>query len=325
MRDHRAPWWLPGGHLQTIWPRLFGRRDDRAVRLERTAWETPDGDTIAVDLQSPADAGAAAPMVVLLHGLEGSSASHYARAFAAEAVHRGWHFVLPHFRGCGGVASRAPRAYHSGDHAEVGWMLERAAEGHGGPLVACGISLGGNALLRWAEERGDRAGERVRAIAAVSAPLDLAAGATAIHRGLSRQVYTRYFLRTMKPKALAMLDRHPSLFDARRLAGARSLRAFDDAFTAPLHGFRDAADYYARASAGRELARIRVPALVLNARNDPFLPASALPRQDAVGPCVTLWQPAHGGHVGFATGGWPGRLRGLPSAVLDWLGDHATR
>ena len=327
MNDHRAPWWLPGGHLQTIWPRLFGRRDDRAVRLERTTWQTPDGDTVAVDRQS-APAGSPSgctPLLVLFHGLEGSSASHYARAFAGEAARRGWHFALPHFRGCGGVASRAPRAYHSGDHAEIGWMLERAAEVHAGPVLACGVSLGGNALLRWAEEQGDAARRRLQAIAAVSAPLDLAAGATAIHRGLSRQVYTRYFLRTMKPKALAMLERHPALFERRRLAGARSLRAFDDAFTAPLHGFRDAGDYYARASAGRELARIRVPALVLNARNDPFLPASALPRQDEAGPCVTLWQPPHGGHVGFAGGRWPGRLRDLPEAVLGWLAPHAAR
>jgi predicted alpha/beta-fold hydrolase len=179
-------------------------------------------------------------------------------------------------------------------------------------------------LLRWAEEEGEATGRRVQAIAAVSAPLDLAAGASAIHRGLSRQVYTRYFLRTMKPKALAMLERHPSLFDRGRLAGARSLRAFDDVFTAPLHGFRDAADYYARASAGPALSRIRIPALVLNARNDPFLPASALPRQADVGPHVTLWQPPHGGHVGFAAGRWPGRLRAMPASVLDWLATHAT-
>ena len=129
----------------------------------------------------------------------------------------------------------------------------------------------------------------------------------------------------LRAKVAAKRARFPDLADDATLDGLRSIWDFDDVVTAPVHGFRDAADYYARASAGRELARIRVPALVLNARNDPFLPASALPRQDAVGPCVTLWQPAHGGHVGFATGGWPGRLRGLPAAVLDWLGDHATR
>ena len=292
------------------------------MRFERRTWHTADGDAIAVDAQGAAGATAATPLVVLFHGLEGSSASHYARAFAGEAARRGWPFALPHFRGCGGLASRAPRAYHSGDHAEIGWMLDRAGEVHPGPILACGVSLGGNALLRWAEEQGDAARARVRAIAAVSAPLDLAAGAAAIHRGVSRQVYTRYFLRTMKPKALAMLEHHPALFDRTRMGRARSLRDFDDAFTAPLHGFRDAADYYARASAGPALARIRVPALVLNARNDPFLPASALPRPGEVGEHVTLWQPPHGGHVGFAGGPWPGALRGLPQAVLGWLGDH---
>jgi hypothetical protein len=130
------------------------------------------------------------------------------------------------------------------------------------------------------------------------------------------------FMRTMRAKALRKLARHPGLFDAARMRAARGLRDFDDIFTAPLHGFRDAADYYARASAGPQLARIRIPALVLNARNDPFLPAAALPRADAVGSWVTLWQPAHGGHVGFASGRWPGHLRALPESVAGWLARH---
>lgn len=321
MDEFRAPWWLPGGHAQTIWPALFARRGDR-IRppFARERWATPDGDAIAVDWLR--DAPETAPLLALFHGLEGSSRSHYARAFAAEAARRGWRFALPHFRGCAGFESKAPRAYHSGDHAEIGWMLDRLRERHAGPIVAVGVSLGGNALLRWAEERGRAAGERVRALAAVSAPLDLAAGAAAIHRGLSRHVYTRMFLRSMKPRALAKLAHHPDLFDARALRRAKSLRDFDDVFTGPLHGFRDAADYYARASAGRALAAIRVPALVVNAKNDPFLPASALPRPGEVGPCVTLWQPAHGGHVGFPAGRWPGHLRAMPESVARWLAER---
>ena len=216
----------------------------------------------------------------------------------------------------------APRAYHSGDWEEIRWMLSRCRELHRGPIVALGVSLGGNALLRFAEEEGEAAGALVRAVAAVSAPLDLAAGGRAIGRGFGWLVYTRMFLRSMKPRAFAKLRRHPGLFDAARLRAARTLREFDDVFTAPLHGFRDAADYYAKASAGPQLARIRIPALVLNARNDPFLPASALPAKGDVGAWVTLWQPAHGGHVGFATGRWPGSLGAMPARVTGWLAAH---
>jgi predicted alpha/beta-fold hydrolase len=156
----------------------------------------------------------------------------------------------------------------------------------------------------------------------VSAPLDLAAGGRAIGRGFGRQVYTRMFMRTMKKKALVKLGQHPGLFDAAAMRAARDLRDFDEVFTGPLHGFTGADDYYARSSAKTHLNRIRIPALVLNARNDPFLPASALPGPGEVGPCVTLWQPAHGGHVGFADGRWPGHLKTLPGSVAAWLAEH---
>jgi len=320
MDDFRAPRWLPGGHVQTIWPVFFSRRFDGArPHFRRERWATPDGDFVDVDWLGE---DAAVPLLVLFHGLEGSSRSHYAEAFAADARRRGWRYAVPHFRGCSGELNLAPRAYHSGDHEEVAWMLGRFRALHGAPIVAVGISLGGNALLRFAEEAGDAAAERVRAVAAVSAPLDLAAGGRAIGRGFGRQVYTRMFLRTMKKKALLKLHQHPGLFDANAMRRARDLRDFDDVFTSRLHGFADADDYYARSSAKDRLARIRVPALVLNARNDPFLPASALPRPGEVGPCVTLWQPAHGGHVGFAGGPWPGHLRRFPEAVAGWLAEH---
>ena len=259
---------------------------------------------------------------MLFHGLEGSSSSHYAQAFAAEAKRRGWRFAIPHFRGCSGEINLAPRAYHSGDWEEVAWLLGRFRASHRGPIVAAGVSLGGNALLRYAEEAGASAATNVRALAAISAPLDLDAGANAISRGFGRQVYTRMFLRSMKPKALVKLAQHPGLFDGARLRQARDLREFDDVFTAPLHGFRDAADYYARGSAKPRLAQIGVPALVLNAKNDPFLPAAALPGAGEVGRHVTLWQPAHGGHVGFAAGRWPGHVQDLPARVAGWLAAH---
>ena len=182
-----------------------------------------------------------------------------------------------------------------------------------------GISLGGNALLRWAEEAGDSAGRTARAVAAVCSPVDLAASGHAIGRGFNRQVYTRMFLKTMRPRALAKLAQHPGLFNRQAMLAARDLYDFDNLFTAPLHGFKDTEDYWARASAKPHLHRIRIPALVLNARNDPFIPAASLPRQQDVGRHVTLWQPAHGGHVGFPGGRFPGHLLSLPEGVMAWL------
>jgi predicted alpha/beta-fold hydrolase len=318
-----APWWLPGGNLQTIWPALYARRGQGPrPQYRRERWVTPDRDFVDVDWlaePAPATTQASRPLQVLFHGLEGSSRSHYAEAFADFARERGMAFAVPHFRGCSGELNRAPRAYHSGDHEEIGWMLGRLREQHRGPIVAVGVSLGGNALLRWAAEAGDSAGGSVGAVAAVCSPIDLAAGGWAIGRGFNRLVYTTMFMRTMKPKALAKLEQHPGLFDRERLLAARDLHDFDNLFTAPLHGFKDADDYYARASAKPHLQRIRIPALVLNARNDPFVPPWSLPTQAEAGPHVTLWQPAQGGHVGFPDGHLPGHVRRMPDAVGGWL------
>jgi predicted alpha/beta-fold hydrolase len=309
-----APHWLPGGNLQTIWPVLCSRRPPDA-RWRRERWDTPDGDFVDVDFIDAADARA--PLLVLLHGLEGSSQSHYARSFAFWAEANGWRFAVPHWRGCSGELNLAPRAYHSGDYEEVDWLLTRLRSTAAAPLQVVGVSLGGNALLRWAAESGELAATRVRALASVSAPLDLAAGGAALGRGFNRLVYTRMFLQTMQTKALAKLQQHPGLFDRERMLASRTLYEFDNVFTAPLHGFADTDDYWSRASAKPHLARIRVPTLALNARNDPFVPAPSLPRDG--GAHVTLWQPAHGGHVGFPGGGFPGHLMTLPDAVMGWM------
>lgn len=258
-------------------------------------------------------------MLVLFHGLEGSSRSHYAEAFADFAAERGLTFVVPHFRGCSGELNHAPRAYHSGDHEEIGWILTRLRAEHHGPLIAVGVSLGGNALMRWAAEAGAEAGRSVNAVASVCSPLDLAASSVSIGRGFNRLTYTGMFLRSMKPKAMRKLEQHPGLFDPDKLMAARDLYQFDDIFTAPLHGFRNADDYYARASAKPHLHRIQIPALVLNALNDPFVPAASLPRQAAVSGKVTLWQPGEGGHVGFPDGHIPGHVRTMPNQVGGWL------
>ena len=181
------------------------------------------------------------------------------------------------------------------------------------------MSLGGNALLRWAEEAGDSAATVASAVAAVCAPVDLSASGHAIGRGFARWSYTPMFLRSMKPRALAKLAQHPGLFRREALLAARDLYAFDNVFTAPLHGFKDTDDYWRRASAKPHLARIRIPALLLNPLNDPFVPVASLPQAGQVGRHVRLWQPAHGGHVGFAAGRFPGQVQTMPQAVVDWL------
>ena len=323
MHSYRAPRWLPGGNLQTIWGARLSRRHPGQVPVYlRERWTTPDGDFIDVDHIAGPWAAAATRHLVLFHGLEGSSASAYALAFAAIAQQRGWSFTVPHFRGCSGQLNLAPRAYHSGDFQEVGWILQRLRGQASGPLLVVGISLGGNALLRWAEESGSSAAAVAAAVCAVSSPLDMAAAGRAIDQGFNWLVYSQMFLRTMKPRALAKLQQYPGLFDGERLKRARTIYEFDDVFTAPLHGFRDTPDYWARASAKPHLARIRIAALVLNALNDPFVPAASLPTAGEAGRWVQLWQPSHGGHVGFPHGGLPGHVMGMPSAVADWLAQH---
>jgi predicted alpha/beta-fold hydrolase len=287
----------------------------------RERWTAPDGDFIHVDRQSASSPGR--PLVVLFHGLEGSSRSHYAQAFADWAAEHDLHFVLPHFRGCSGEMNQGPRAYHSGDHEEINWVLAKLRHQHvlqgGQTLVAVGVSLGGNALMRWAAEHGKQAMVCADAIASICSPLDLTESGKAIGQGLNRQIYTRMFLRSMKPKAMAKLMQHPGLFDAEKLMAARDLYAFDNVFTAPVHGFKNTEDYWSKASAKPLMKNIHLPALALNARNDPFVPASSLPQAQDVSPSVTLWQPQHGGHVGFTQGAWPGHVRGLPDQVGGWL------
>ncbi|HSO44931.1 MAG TPA: alpha/beta fold hydrolase [Rhodoferax sp.] len=320
---YSAPWWLPGGHAQTIWPALQSRTACLpAMSYRRERWATPDDDFVDVDWRDAPAEKPASPLLVLFHGLEGSSHSHYALALGQWAQAQGWGFAVPHFRGCSGEINRAPRAYHSGDFEEIGWILARLRTRHAGPLYAVGVSLGGNALLRWAQEAGRTAAGVVQALASISAPVDLTASGLAIGRGLNRQVYTRMFLKSMKPKAMLKLAQFPGLFDARTLRKARDLYDFDNVFTAPLHGFRDTPDYWLRASAKPRLADIRLPTLVVNALNDPFVPAACLPQQRDVGAHVTLWQPEQGGHVGFMAGSPPGHLQTLPQTVGGWLLAH---
>ena len=353
-----APRWLPTAHAQTIVPALFAQRP--AVKYRRERWTTPDGDFIDLDWlaygadgenhartaqgerheavspsfdeTTPSQNGGSAaaksafpdpgaPLFVLFHGLEGNSDSHYARVLMAEAKARGWFGVVPHFRSCGGSMNLLPRFYHLADSAEVDWVLRRLKAQHAGPVIAAGVSLGGNVLLRWLCEQERDAAAILDAAAAISAPLDVHAGGHAISQGFG-MVYTRSFLKTLKRKALAKLDQYPGLFDRDAMLAARTLHAFDNAVTAPLHGFRDTNDYWTRATTRPYLPRIAIPTLLLNARNDPFLPGRVLPSAAEVSAAVTLDQPAHGGHVGFMTGPFPGRIDWLSQRVFGYLQTH---
>lgn len=311
---YQSPAWLRGGHAQTIWPALAIKPPRPDYRRE--LWDTPDGARIALDFVAGRPG---APLVVLFHGLEGSSDSHYARALMLAVQRRGWHGVVPHFRGCGGVDNPLPRAYHAGDSAEVRWILSRLAQRFP-TLAAAAVSLGGSMLLNYLADEGALA--LPRAAAAVSAPLDLVAASTQLDRGLGKLLYTRMFMGTLKPKALESLQRHPGLFDGGKLRRARTFIEFDDLVTAPIHGFGTALNYWRSASAKPRLGQIARPTLVLNARNDPFLPEQALPRQADVADSVTLEFPLHGGHVGFASGAFPGTLDWLPSRLLEFFEPH---
>ena len=308
---YRAPGWLPGGHAQTLYGVLFAHAK---IGWRRERWDTPDGDFIDIDrLPGTADA----PLVALFHGLEGSSRSHYACALARELARRGWRGAVVHFRGCSGEPNRLPRAYHSGDADEIRWILGRLKSESRGPLFAVGVSLGGNALLKWLGEDAGAA-QVVSAAAAVSAPVDLMAAGDALGRGFNL-VYTRAFLVTMRRKAEEKLARFPGLFDGQAMRSARTLREFDNVVTAPLHGFRDTDDYWTRASSKSVLGRIEVPTLLLNARNDPFLPEAALPGSAELSAAVRAEFPEQGGHAAFVSGLFPGDIAWMPRRVAAFF------
>jgi predicted alpha/beta-fold hydrolase len=302
----RPAWWAPSGLLQTL---VGMRAADAAVPFVTLTVPTPDDDDVRVHVAEPdAPAGGATPLVLLLHGLEGSRGSAYVRATARHARRRGFGLAVLEFRTCGGEPNRARRTYHSGETGDLDLVVATlAARWPQRPLLPLGFSLGANVLLKWLGERGDALPAAVRAAAAVSPPFDLAACADRCDRAY-RGAIARHFLRTLVPKALAKERQFAGCCDPARVRACRTLRAFDDAFTAPLHGFRDAAHYYATQSCGPLLPAIRRPTLLIAAADDPLVPATAVPRAaiDA-SPFLHADLPAHGGHVAFVDGGTPWR------------------
>jgi predicted alpha/beta-fold hydrolase len=274
------------------------------TRVER--WETPDGDELEIRrLDAPAPSSSNPPRLLLLHGLEGTIRSHYLLGTLAAAYARGWAADVLIFRSCNGEVNRAPRMYHSGETSDLDFVVRRLVRAHPGqPLLAAGFSLGGNVLLKWLGEQGDGAPEELRAAAAVSVPFDLERGSRNIERGFAR-VYARHFLRTLRQKAGAKLERHPALFDPVALRRARTMFEFDDAVTAPMHGFAGARDYYTRSSSMHYLRGIRRPTLLLSAYDDPFLPSQVLDEVASLvlpNPDIVVEFHRSGGHIGFVGG-----------------------
>lgn len=314
-RPFRPAAWATDPHLQTLGARVL--RSSRGPDMTRERWELPDGDFLDLDLGP--DPGEGAPLVLVLHGLEGSSRRRYVLNACREILARGMRPVALNFRGCSGEMNRRPRFYHSGETDDPGYVLRGLRKAFPGRRVgALGFSLGGNVLLKLLGERAHDGEGPVDAAVAMSVPLDLAAGARLLEETAMGRLYSRYFLRSLQRKVRAKAPVLDGRVDLDRTLAAKTIREFDDAATAVLHGFADAAHYYEACSSAAFLGGIRTPTLVLHALDDPFLPARALPRTALeANPWITPLVRRHGGHVGF--------LEGTPLAPGLWGDEEAAR
>ena len=298
-------WWVPGGHLQTLWGKLFRRQPVAPTVLER--WDTPDGDFLELYRLV---AKPSAPRVLLLHGLEGSIRSHYAQGLLNEAARRGWGADLLIFRSCGSELNRTRRFYHSGETTDVAFVLERISrEFPFAPLGMVGVSLGGNVLLKFLGERGKDLPNGLRGAATISVPFDLARSSKRINRGFSR-LYQRFFLGSLRRKAAEKAKRFPDLAPVDRIASLATLEDFDNLITGPLHGFADAQDYYARSSSLPYLQAIKLKTLLISAVDDPMLPPEVLDEVREIAgknSALEIEFVQNGGHAGFVTGSVPWR------------------
>ena len=311
----RPAWWLPGAHLQTIYPSLSRRRLRPELLRERV--ELADGDFIDLDWTQPAPG----PIVLVLHGLEGSLESHYTGGILSALAAQGYRAVMMYFRGCSGEPNRLPRSYHSGETGDLHTVIEHIRLRHPAtPVAVIGYSLGGNVLLKWLGEQGEKAA--VKTAVAVSVPFELNRAARQLERGLS-QIYQKYLLNKLRKSVTAKAATHPPPVPLTQLAELKTFRQFDNAITAPLHGFRNVDDYYTRSSSRQYLHRIRIPTLIIHALDDPFLPADAIPSDKDLAPSVTLELSPHGGHVGFVAGSHPGKAQyWLESRICERLRKH---
>tara|TARA_B100000686_G_scaffold348036_1_gene438138 strand:- start:2758 stop:3750 length:993 start_codon:yes stop_codon:yes gene_type:complete len=314
-----APNWLPGGNLQTIYPFFFHSSVIPSYRRERL--ELDDGDFIDIDWLNHSND--TKPLVIMFHGLEGGSSSHYARGMMKLLQELGWRGAVVHFRGCSGISNRLPRAYHAGDSEEIDRIVHKIRERRqlfslNKKLYVIGISLGGNALLKWLGEQGKGACDVIDGAVTISVPLDLVAAGQALDSGFNR-LYTQHFLSTLKKKSFEKIDQFPGLLDATAIEKCSTLYQFDNLVTAPLHGFSNTEEYWTISSSKPWLKYIQVQTLVINALNDPFMPPSALPTQADVSCAVLLEFPAQGGHVGFLSPPFPGQFVWLPSRAIRFF------
>ncbi|MEJ2059635.1 MAG: hydrolase [Gammaproteobacteria bacterium] len=313
----RPPRWFRNPHLQTLWPVLFKPRPKLPLQRERL--ELPDGDFLDLDW-GPVRQG---PLVLVLHGLEGSIRSHYASAIMHALIEAGYTAVLMHFRGCSGEPNRLPRAYTAGDTVDLAQVVEVISSRYPGkPLAAIGYSLGGNALLKWLGQTRDA--NPLTTAVAVSVPFDLSAGARRMKKGFSR-LYQRHLVgrlkRTIQRKqrlGLMGRDHQPS-----RLRNLHTFLEFDDAITAPLHGYRDVHHYYGDASSRQYLKDISRPTLILHAEDDPFMFPDSVPNAEELSATTELELARYGGHVGFVAHPLRMKQHGwVEKSVLDWLHRH---
>lgn len=278
------------------------RKLKKQVTLQRERFELPDGDFVDLDWVGKDKSG---PIVVLLHGFEGSANSHYARGMLKKIQSEGWRGVVIHFRGCSGEHNRLLRSYHSGETGDLSCVIENLMKREPATeFVAIGYSLGGNVLLKWLGETGDK--NPLKAAIAVSVPFDLDKAAKRLQRGFSR-FYQWYFLRSLRRRLARKFSRVPPPMDPGYLYLVRTLREFDTYFTAPIYGFRDADEYYTTTSSRQYLRGITVPTLILHAKDDPFMTEDVIPTVSELSPAVNLEVTKAGGHVGFVSGKFPWR------------------
>ena len=325
------------GHLQTIWTSIVGKytlRKTSKFFFSRTRFKTPDNDFLDFDWLVNKKKTESSTLLVLFHGLEGSSESQYSLAFANIAIENSWSFVVINFRGCSGEINLAPRAYHAGDTEEIDWVLKKIDSIVTVDTIFCvGISLGGNALLKWLSMH-DRALysniSRLKAIAVVSAPLDLVSSGTKLDNGVNGLIYSRFFLRTMKKKAKHKWNQFPGLFDLENVICAKTMKQFDNSFTAPVHKFLNVYDYWKKSSSIDEIKFITSHSLIVNAKNDPIVPSFNIKDLNITSENVEYWNPNFGGHVGFSSKinlkKFESQFLWMPRMIGNWfLKTHKTK
>jgi predicted alpha/beta-fold hydrolase len=297
----KPAWWLPNSHLQTIWP-VICRSGVKDLAIKRERFELPDGDFIDMDWVGKDKKG---PLVLVMHGFEGSIESHYAKGILRKIEEAGWRGVFIHFRGCSGEPNRLPRGYHSGETHDIDFMVKVLLEREENTdFAAIGYSLGGNVLLKWLGETGEQ--NPLKAAIAISVPFELHKAAERIQRGFSR-LYQWYFMKCIRERLQNKFKYVPAPIDPAIVLELHTMRDFDDKYTAPLHGFAGAEEYYSHASSRQYLRSIQVPTLILHAKDDPFMTEDVIPTEDEISSKVTLEVTETGGHVGFVTGKYPWR------------------